>query len=149
MNIYFFLSLLRHHQIKDHQALPPFICQVQSITSNIPSFIQLRSKAAASKHWSVTALPLQWESLSICSNMDGTRDSHTEWSSSDTIRYHLYVESKIWHKLSIYKTEKITDMQDRFLFARREGEGVGWIGNLGLVDENSSIWSDGQRDPAV
>ena len=24
---------------------------------------------------------------------------------------------------------------------RGEGEGVGWIGSLGLVDENSSIWS--------
>ena len=25
-----------------------------------------------------------------------------------------------------------------------KGEGVGWSGNLGLVDENSYIWSDGQ-----
>ena len=27
------------------------------------------------------------------------------------------------------------------MFARGEGEGVGWVGNLGLVDENSGIWS--------
>ena len=38
--------------------------------------------------------------------MDGTRDSHIKRSQKkpNTIWYHLYVESKIWHKWSIYKT---------------------------------------------
>ena len=47
----------------------------------------------------------------ICSNMDGPRDSHTEWSKSDTERQisydiSLYVESKKkgTNEL-IYKTE--------------------------------------------
>ena len=46
----------------------------------------------------------------IYSNMDGTRHSHTKWSKSERERqtpYHVYVESKIWHKWSIYKIEKI------------------------------------------
>ena len=54
----------------------------------------------------------------------------------------LIKESKIWHKWSIYKTEKIADLQDRLMFAKGEGEGLGWIGNLGLADENSCIWSE-------
>ena len=33
------------------------------------------------------------------------------------------------------------DMEDRPVFAGEEGEGVGWIGSLGLVDEDSYIWS--------
>ena len=51
------------------------------------------------------------------------------------------MESKIWHKLSVYKTENITDMQDRLMFVRGEREGVGCVGSLGLVDENACIWS--------
>ena len=37
----------------------------------------------------------------ICSNMDGPRDYHSKWlckRKTNTIWYHLYVESKIWHK---------------------------------------------------
>ena len=34
--------------------------------------------------------------------------------------------------------ERLTDMENR-LVAKGEGEGVGWIGSLGLEDENYSI----------
>ena len=36
----------------------------------------------------------------MCSNMDGTK-THTEWNQKekDTIRYHLYVGSKIWQQM--------------------------------------------------
>ena len=39
------------------------------------------------------------------------------------------------------KQKQFMDMEDRLVFARGEGEGVGWIGSLELVDENSCFWS--------
>ena len=40
----------------------------------------------------------EWNNV-ICSNMNGPGDYHTRWSKrkTNTICYHLYVESKIWH----------------------------------------------------
>ena len=32
--------------------------------------------------------------------MDGPRDSPTEWSKSDRVWHHLYVESKIWLQIN-------------------------------------------------
>ena len=32
-------------------------------------------------------------------------------------------------------------MEDRLVLAKREGEGVGWTGSLGLVDANYCIWN--------
>ena len=40
-----------------------------------------------------------------------------------------------------YKTEKIMDIGLTHV-CQREEEEVGWIGSLGLVDENSCIWSE-------
>ena len=44
----------------------------------------------------------------ICSNMDGTRDSHPEWSKSERERqipYDItYLESNTWHKWRQYNT---------------------------------------------
>ena len=37
-------------------------------------------------------------------------------------------------KLSTEK--KIMDLENRLVVAKREGEGVGWIGSLGLIDVN-------------
>ena len=43
----------------------------------------------------------QWNNA-ICTNIDGPRDDRIKWSKSEretnTVWYHLYVESKIWHK---------------------------------------------------
>jgi len=37
-----------------------------------------------------------------------------------------------------FSTEKkITDLQNRLVVAKGEGEGVGWLGSLGLIDTNS------------
>ena len=48
-----------------------------------------------------------------CSNIDGPRDCHTEWSKSDRkinmVWYHLYVEQTYKKNELIYKTE--TDSQ--------------------------------------
>ena len=40
--------------------------------------------------------------------------------------------------LSIEK--KIMDLQNRLVVAKREGEGVGWIGTLGLIDVDYCLW---------
>ena len=41
--------------------------------------------------------------------------------------------------LSIEK--KIMELENRLLVAKGEGEGVGWIGNLGLKDEVYCLWN--------
>ena len=49
-----------------------------------------------------------------------------------------------------FSTEKkIMDMENRFVVAKGEEEGLGWIGNLGLIDANYCFGMDKQRDPAV
>ena len=36
----------------------------------------------------------------------------------------------------IYVRNKLMDMENRLIVAKGEGEGVGWTGSWGLVDEN-------------
>ena len=38
------------------------------------------------------------------------------------------------------QTEHGQDMENRLVVARGSGEGVGWMGNLELVDANYYIW---------
>ena len=37
--------------------------------------------------------------------------------------------------------KKIMDLQNRLVVANRDGEGVGWIGSLGLIDTNYCLWN--------
>ena len=37
--------------------------------------------------------------------------------------------------------KKIMDLDNRLVVAKREGEGVGWIGSLGIVDVDSCLWN--------
>jgi len=50
-----------------------------------------------------SAIKKEWNDV-IFSNMNATRDYYNKWSKSErernTVWYHLYVESKIWHKWS-------------------------------------------------
>ena len=39
----------------------------------------------------------EWNNV-ICSNTDATRVSDVSQRKTNAIKYHLYVESKIWHK---------------------------------------------------
>ena len=43
----------------------------------------------------------------------------------------------------IYKTETLTDTENRLMVAKGEGEweGVGWMGSLELVGANYDIWN--------
>ena len=50
----------------------------------------------------------------------------------NTIRYHLYLKSNIWHRTCLQKINKLVDLKNRLVVAKREGEGVGWTGSLGL-----------------
>ena len=42
--------------------------------------------------------------------------------------------------LSIEK--KLMDLENRFVVARGQGEGVGWIGSLGLIDTDYCLGLD-------
>ena len=36
---------------------------------------------------------------------------------------------------------KIMDLENRLVVAKGEGEGMGWTGNLGLIDANYCLWN--------
>ena len=83
----------------------------------------------------------------ICSNMDGTRDSHTEWRESEresqipcdstSIRNLIYGTNEPFHR----KETNSWGMKNRLVVAKGEGDRVGWTGSLRLVDLISCIWS--------
>ena len=68
----------------------------------------------------------------ICSNMDGPRDCHTEWSKSDrernTIWYHLYVESEkvIQMNLSTKQKESYRSRKQTYGYQGVRGGGINW-----------------------
>ena len=45
--------------------------------------------------------------------------------------------------MNLSTKKKIMDMDTRLVVAegKGEGEGVGWIGNLGLIDANYCLWN--------
>ena len=77
----------------------------------------------------------------IRSNMDATRDSHTKKSKSEKERQIPYDIIYMWNlkygtNEPIYKTETDSDVENRLVVAKGEGERVGWLGSLGLTDTN-------------
>jgi len=44
-------------------------------------------------------------------------------------------------QMNLSTEKKLMDLENRLVFAKGEGEGVGWSGNLGLIDANYGIWS--------
>ena len=36
--------------------------------------------------------------------------------------------------------EKLMELENRLVVAKGEGEGVGWLGILGLIDANCCLW---------
>ena len=50
------------------------------------------------------------------------------------------MEPKIWHNLTYPQNRnRPTDMGSRLVVAKGEGEEMGWMGSLGLVDANYYI----------
>ena len=43
--------------------------------------------------------------------------------------------------MNLSTKKKIMDLQNRLVIAKEKGEGVGWIGNLGLIDANYCLWN--------
>ena len=43
--------------------------------------------------------------------------------------------------MNLSTEKKIIDLENRLVVAKGEGEGVGGIGNLGLIDVNYCLWS--------
>ena len=65
-------------------------------------------------------------------------ETHTKWSKSEkrktnTIWYHLYLESNIWHKWTyIQKRNKLMYLENRLVIAKEEREGVGMDWEFGV-----------------
>ena len=39
-------------------------------------------------------------------------------------------------QMKLFTEKKIMDLENRPVVAKEEGEGVGWLGSLGLIDTN-------------
>ena len=44
-------------------------------------------------------------------------------------------------QMNISTEKKIKDLENRLVVAKGEGEGMGWIGNLGLIDADYCLWN--------
>ena len=66
--------------------------------------------------------------------------SEVSQKKTNTLQYHVNVESKIWHKWAyLQNRNRLTDIGNRLVVVKVEGEGVGGTGSLGWVDANYSI----------
>ena len=43
--------------------------------------------------------------------------------------------------MNLSTEKKIMDLENRPVIAKGEGEGVGWMGSLGLIDANYCLWN--------
>ena len=44
-------------------------------------------------------------------------------------------------QMNLSTEKKIMDLENRLVVAKGEGEGVGWMGSLGLMDANYCFWN--------
>ena len=44
-------------------------------------------------------------------------------------------------QMNLSTEKKIMDLENRLLVAKGEGEGVGWIRSLGLIDADYCLWN--------
>ena len=43
--------------------------------------------------------------------------------------------------MNLSTEKKLMDMENRLVATKGEGEGMGWTGNLGLIEANSCLWN--------
>ena len=43
--------------------------------------------------------------------------------------------------MNLATEKKLMDLENRLVVAKEEGKGVGWMGNLGLIDANYCFWN--------
>ena len=66
----------------------------------------------------------------ICNNMDEPRRYHTKWCKSDRVRQISYGITYLWSLKNnrnelIYKTNKLTDFEDKLTVTKGKGGGPG------------------------
>ena len=44
-------------------------------------------------------------------------------------------------QMNLSTEKKLMDLENRLVVVEGEGEGVGWMGNLGLIDANYCLWN--------
>ena len=44
-------------------------------------------------------------------------------------------------QMNLSTGKNIMEMENRLVVAKGEGEEIGWIGNLGLIDANYCLWN--------
>jgi len=44
--------------------------------------------------------------------------------------------------MNLSTEKKIMDLENRLVAAKRQGEGEGWMGSLGLIDANYCLWNE-------
>ena len=44
-------------------------------------------------------------------------------------------------QMNLSAEKKIMDLENRPVVAKAEGEGVGWLGSLGLINANYCLWN--------
>ena len=44
-------------------------------------------------------------------------------------------------QMNLSTGKKLMDLENRLVVAKGEKEGVGWTGNLGLIDANYCLWN--------
>ena len=59
--------------------------------------------------------------------------SEVSQKETNTISYHLYVESELWHKYTFYRTATDHGHGAKTCGSQGWGEGAGWMGRQGLV----------------
>ena len=68
----------------------------------------------------------------------------SEVSQKEKDKYHmipLISEIQYMAQMNLSTEKKIMDMENRLEVVKAEREGVGWIGNLGLIDANYCLWN--------
>ena len=68
----------------------------------------------------------------------------SEVSQKEKDKYHmisLISGIEYMAQMNFSTEKKIMDMENRLVVAKREEEGVGGTGNLGLIDANYSLWN--------
>ena len=67
----------------------------------------------------------------------------SEVSQKEKDKYHISLISGIEYmaQMNLSTERKIMDLENRLVVAKGEGEGVGWIESLGLIDADYCLWN--------
>ena len=59
-------------------------------------------------------------------------------------KYHVisHIQNLKKAQMNLSTEKKCVDLENRLVVAKGEGDGVGWTGNLGLIDANYCLWNE-------